>query len=116
MNKTILFAIAFSFAAPLAANAAVEVKQNADSVSPTSQTILAGGFFGGLRKDVEGTVNTIKDTEENAEAIDGGVGEIKSMFGGGEDTESDEVVEEVVIEEGTETEVVEEVDESGDSF
>lgn len=114
MKKNILFSGALClFAVPLTVNAAT----NADraTVDFESQTIIAGfGFIEDTRSLVEGANELINDTEEDGDAINTGVGTIKSKVSGGENAESNVVVEEVQVQEGAETTEI--LEDSGDSF
>lgn len=118
MKKAILFSLALSLlAAPLAVNAATTKVSETNNLQSSKSQFLAGfGFVENIREKVEGTNELINDTEEDSGAINDGAGSLKTKVSGGEDSERDEVVEEVVIEEGTDTSEYVESETSGDSF
>lgn len=115
MKKTILFPLAFSlFTIPFTVNAATtDIDRTA--LDSKSQAIIAGfGVIEDIRTNVEGVNKLINDTEEDIDATNRGTGVIKSKLGGGENSESGEVIDETEIQEGAEAPEV--IKDSDDSF
>jgi peptidoglycan hydrolase CwlO-like protein len=118
MKKSISLSVIFSlFAVPFSVNASVlEATQDLNSKSSQSQIIITGIFddIEEIKDAAEGTADDIQGTEEHLNEINDNGGEIKSVIDGGEEEESDEVVEETEVLEGEES--LETVENTGDSF
>ena len=118
MKKSVFLSAAlFISAVPFSVNATTTNIDLVDNLESDESQVIIAGIFDTI-KDIEETtsdsVDNVKEAEENVNSINDNAGEAESMVSGGEDVESDEVVEETEIEEGTEAVETEEV--SDESF